>query len=398
MQKKFLIANLIFLSIIVILVESISFLIIKNKLGDFELETQGGTTMVRSFYQVWQHPNGYKSWSGKTEFNNQGFRRRDDLTFEKPEDVVRIFFMGGSAAFGSQAMPGSTYLQLSGQGEYSNEETITAYLESKLTEKYPHKEFQVINAATNWSRLHQQMLHYLRKIRNMEPDLILSMDAYNDSAGVIQESTWTDTESIGSDSLFGNLKHKISPIFQKSNTAYLLAMMIFRTGEAPIQDEALIKKFSAVPAPTTLDSDLGKSRIDHASILSMLVSEYTDGLKYFDAVLDQDGVPHGFYLQPLAILDQYKTLTPVEEAIRGYQFDTMRASQLIRINFFNDIEDIGERLKSDGIVNFESMLDVFEGQTEDIYSDYCHFTPRGNELLADYFLNEIETKYSQILK
>lgn len=398
MQKKFLIANIVFITIIVVLIESVSWVIIKNKIGEFDLETQGGTTMVRSFYQVWEHPADYKSWSSMTEFNNLGFRRREETSFEKPDNTVRIFFMGGSAAFGSQAMPSSMYLTLSGQGEYKNEETITAHLERKLAAKYPHKNFEVINAATNWSRLHQQMLHYLRKIRNMQPDLILSMDAYNDSAGSMEESTWHDSEYIGREQLFGNFKHKLSPLFQNSNTAYLLAMVIFRTGASPKPDQDLINQYAAIEKPEAFDQDLTQARIDYAQNLKRLVTEYVDGMKYFSAVLKEDEVAHSFYLQPLAILDEYKTLTPIEKAIRGYQYDTMKPSQLIRMNFFRDIEQAGERLDGKGQLQFESMLDVFAGSSDEVYSDYCHFTPKGNELLADYFLKEIETKHQHLLK
>lgn len=398
MQKKFLVANVILLSIIIALFEGVAYLVIKGKLGEFDLETQGGTTMVQSFYQVWEHPANYKSWSGKTEFNNLGFRRREDTAIKKPDNTVRIFLMGGSAAFGSQAMPGSTYLEISGQGEYSNEETITYYLEQKLEAKYPQKNFEVINAATNWSRLHQQMLHYLRKIRLMEPDLILSMDAYNDSSAMIDGNTWHDTQLIGSERLFSNLKHKISPLFQSSYTAYLMAMLVFRTGESFSPDQELVDQYSQVNAPANFEEQIGQARVELAQDLNILLREYMNNMRYFDKILDEDKVPHTFYLQPLTILDDYKALTPVEKAIQGYQYDTLMPSQLLRINFFEGVAQAGERLDQAGVLKFESMLDVFDGVEANVYSDYCHFTPKGNELLAEYFLKDIEEKHPELLQ
>ena len=398
MNKKFFIANVILLTIVIALFEGVSHTIIKAKIGDYDLATQGGTTMTPSFYQVWEHPAGYKSWSGKTEFNNYGLRDRDDLTQEKPDNTVRIFFIGGSAAFGSQAMPGSMYLKLSGQGEYSNEETITYYLEEKLKAKYPEKNFEVINAATNWSRLHQQMLHYLRKLRTMEPDLIISMDAYNDSSPIHLKNTYADAEMLGQQELFGNLKHKISPIFQVSHTAYFMAMMIFRTGESFEPDMTLVEKYAAIKAPDNMDEQIGKARIEMEEQLQTNVHEYMSAMKNFDSVLDNDNVPHMFYLQPLTILDTYKEPTQIEDAIRGYQYDTLNEGQYLRLNFYSDIEFEANKLKDEGVLEFESMIDVFKGVKDVVYSDYCHFTPKGNELLAEYFLKEIEEKHPDLLQ
>jgi len=398
MKKQFLIANIVLLVIFIALLEGVSYFIIKAKLGDFDLNTQGGTTMVKSPYQVWEHPAFYKSWSGKTEFNNLGLRRRDDTNIEKPANTVRIVLFGGSAAFGSQAMPGSLYLQLSGTGEYANEETITANLENLLNAKYPHKTFEVINAATNWSRLHQQMLHYLRQIRSLDPDLVLSMDAYNDSSQIRNINTWKDTAVLSEQDLFGNFKHRISPLFKNSYTAYLLAMIIFRTEDSYQPDQQLIEQYQAITEPRDLDQKLAKARVENKQALEKNVDEYMASMEYFNQVLERDNIPHTFYLQPLTILDDTKQLTSIEQAIQGYQYSTLDESQLLRLNFYDAIAKRGQKLEQIGKLDFESMLDVFAGEKSHVYSDYCHFTPEGNRLLAEYFLQEIETKHAELLR
>ncbi|MEM7299054.1 MAG: hypothetical protein AAF391_12410, partial [Bacteroidota bacterium] len=273
-QTRVALFVLITFGIIALIFEGFSFLILKIKLGDFDLSIQGNGTMVESSYQVWEHPANYTTWSGKTHFNNLAFRRLEDTSIEKPPGVKRIFIMGGSAAFGSQALPGSIYIGLSAQGEYTLEETIAGQLETLLNEKYPNQQFEVINAAVNWSRLHQQTLHYLRKLRSLEPDLILSMDAQNDSSPIDKHlNQWTWSQAAFGADLQSNLKYKLRPIFRNSYTAYLFAMVLFRSPSAYEVDQEAVTKYSAIQSPQDLEQRLTRYAVKHEASLKKATDE-----------------------------------------------------------------------------------------------------------------------------
>ncbi|MES2662555.1 MAG: hypothetical protein V4629_04545 [Pseudomonadota bacterium] len=399
MKKRFLIFNIITWAVVIGLLELVSFVIIKAKLGgDFDLAVQGGTTMIDSRYQVWQHPENYKSWSGKTNFNNFGFRHSKDLEVKPADNTVRIFFMGGSAAFGSQAMPGSEFLHISGQGEYDNSETITAHLEKKLSATYPQKKFEVINAATNWTRLHQQNLHYLRKIQSLHPDLIISMDGYNDANPIHSLNTWEDTEAIFESELIGNLKHKIRGLFQNSNTAYLAAMLIFRSGESPGVDNERIEKYKKIKLPENFEEELAAYSEKHKVEIEKSVSEYMKSIQYFHSDLQIDNVPNLFLLQPMTILDTAKKMTDREQALLGYMYSRME-HQWFKIAFFRALEKRLVDWSTKTQANFSTMHDVFKNTdgTIDAYSDYCHFTPKGNEQIADFLMQQIAQRYPTLL-
>lgn len=376
--------------------ELFSYFILKRHFGEFSLTIQGNTTMVESPYQVWEHPSNYTSWSGLTHFNNLGFRRFEDVEVEKPADTVRIFIMGGSAAFGSQAMPGSIFLKLSGQGEYSTDETISAYLQDALQKKYPSKKFEVINAATNWSRIHQQLLHYCRKIRSLSPDLIISIDGQNDSHSTdISLNAWDETVNNFQIELLDSMQHKLRAIFKNSYSAYLMAMLIFRSTENDSIESDLVEKYAPIIKPDNFDETIAEYYMVNNISVNREVEEYLKNLQYFEAILNADGVPHVFFLQPQTIMDTSKILTRNEKAIQGYLYSRID-KQYFRINFFKRLEKESIKLRGAGLPFFP-IFDVFSGKTENAYSDYCHFTPAGNRVIAQYLMSFIENNHKEIL-
>ncbi len=395
---KVVVFTLFLILLFVVALEIISYYILKNQFGDFSLEVQGNTTMVESSYQVWEHPKKYSSWSGLTHFNNYGFRDYEDLDEKKSPNTTRIFIMGGSSAFGSQAMPGSKFLAISGQDEYSSDETISAFLEQKLRKKYPSRNFEVINAATNWSRLHQQLIHYLRKIRSLEPDLIISIDGQNDSHHLGRESNnWKETQLLFETQLLGNPKHKLRFLFKNSYTAYLSAMLIFRAGAATTVDSELVDEYKNFTRPVNLEKELEKYYAVNRNAIDLSVEEYIKNMTYFDAILSNDQLRHAFFLQPQTITDVTKKMTDQEKAIQGLMYNRIER-QYFRINFFNEVAKRGDILIEEHGLNFMNMTNLFDRVYGNVYSDYCHFTPLGNQAIADFLLNYIEEKFLGLLK
>ncbi len=384
--------------ILLVALEAASYLYLHYRFKDFDLKVQGNSTMIENRYQVWEHPAKYTSWSGLTHFNNYGFKRFTDTTLEKADGTVRIVIMGGSTAFGSQDMPGSEYLKISGQGEYSTDETISAWLEKLLNEKYPGRKYEVINAAVNWTKLHQQMLNYLRKIRSFEPDLVISIDGLNDSSGKIKApdlNAWDVVIRDYEDALASNLKYKLRPVFTNSHLSYLLAMVMFRTGTAVV-DESLVDKYSKVERPAEYEQIISNYYEDNKNLVDRGVDEYVKGIKYFSSILDNDNVKYMFIFQPLAHLDTFKVLSEKEKAIQGYIF-TRLEYQYYRDNFYKNVIELGNMLREKKGVNFWSFLDMYDGVEGDVYTDYCHLTPYGNKVFAQKLIDKIEAVYPELL-
>ena len=66
------------------------------------------------------------------------------------------------------------------------------------------------------------------------------------------------------------------------------------------------------------------------------------------------------------------------------------------VNFFREIEARGIVLRKIDGLQFYSMLQPFEGVTGELYTDYCHLTPSGNEHFARKLLALIESAYPDL--
>jgi hypothetical protein len=97
--------------------------------------------------------------------NNFGFRG-NDITMEKNENVFRIFVVGGSTVYGSNAS--------------SDETTITGYLQQFLQKSNNEQKFEVINAGVpgDWSFQENQKIKGM--LIKFEPDLIIIYDGWNE--------------------------------------------------------------------------------------------------------------------------------------------------------------------------------------------------------------------------
>jgi lysophospholipase L1-like esterase len=97
----------------------------------------------------------------KEDYNVHGFKTK--YSIEKPEGVYRIILTGGSVARGREP-------------EFS----ISAYLEKELKEKFPQKNVQVINAGVSAYGVQQEFMLIQMILQHYKPDMIVALDGYND--------------------------------------------------------------------------------------------------------------------------------------------------------------------------------------------------------------------------
>ena len=115
--------------------------------------------------------SGYKQHVPDQHFqtiniNNLGFRGQE-FSSQKPDDTYRIFFLGGSTAFG--------------YGSTSDETAIPGYLQTMYDARDLPFEVEVINAGVNavTSYTEYNMIKY--RLLDMEPDLFIIYDGWNDA-------------------------------------------------------------------------------------------------------------------------------------------------------------------------------------------------------------------------
>jgi len=97
--------------------------------------------------------------------NSLGFRG-DEFNIEKNDNTFRIFFVGGSTAFGS--------------GSTSDKTTIPGYLQKLFEERNFNYEIEVINAGKGGFNSFLEQKLVLENIQYLQPDLIIMYDGWND--------------------------------------------------------------------------------------------------------------------------------------------------------------------------------------------------------------------------
>ena len=385
---------------IFLLAEWMSAVYLKEKYGDdFNLKVQATGEMAPSGYQLWEHPANYWNWLKLNRYNNMGFRRLEDTTVSKPKGVIRIFVMGGSGALGSSANPGYPWLQMSGQAQYEMDETISGYLEKLLNDKYPDRTYEVINAATNWSQIHQQLIHYLRKIRFLDPDLVISIDGQNDAWGIEDDylSAWDKSSRVKLLNLTSNIRVKVRPLISNSHFLFLVAATTLgenKVGRQPI-DQALVEKYAALGKPDDYDKRVEDYFQEKQNFVKKTVGLYLSELQHFYDALQRQNTNALFIQQPQLLMDETKPLTKIETALKNYIHND--GFDAFAHNFWIQLEKDGSTLRDTEDVPFYPFLNIFGEETGEVYVDYTHLTPRGNEILARRLMSLIEGRYPSLI-
>src|SRR5262249_32890935 len=92
--------------------------------------------------------------------NAQGVRRDRDVSLTKPPSTVRIFVVGASVAYGADGV----YQEIDDRWSPTNRETIDFYLEQRLSQAFPAKRWEVINAGVKGYLLHQDLMRLLSSL------------------------------------------------------------------------------------------------------------------------------------------------------------------------------------------------------------------------------------------
>lgn len=102
---------------------------------------------------------------GSIRINSLGFRG-PEIPVPKPPGTVRLAFLGGSTTFCTEAS--------------SDEATWPMRLAALLAERFPHRNFDVVNAALPAYRVADSLLNLRHRVAPLDPDVIVVYHATND--------------------------------------------------------------------------------------------------------------------------------------------------------------------------------------------------------------------------
>src|SRR2546427_780166 len=127
------------------------------------------------FYRFYRVNPEYRS--ATVRIDAAGFRNDEEVTPEKPNNVVRILTMGGSTVWGEDGHYPST-------ATIDNSQTIAARLETMLNARAAARQapfrVQVLNAGVVGYRLYQNLDYFIHRLVEFRPDLVVEIDGHND--------------------------------------------------------------------------------------------------------------------------------------------------------------------------------------------------------------------------
>lgn len=315
----------------------------------------------------------------------QGFRRDTDVTLEKPSNTIRIFFLGGSAAYGCEGL----YTEI--EPRYTrlyNNQTIDYYLERKLNATFGSKHWEVINAAVMEYRLHQDLAELLSRLLRYRPDYVILMDGHNDVSALTAAGPHYDA--------YGHTPHldEFNELANPQSFASLGAAgdawlhnnsVIFR-----IMEDHLRLRLAGVRRQTAARKQIVHSPVRFSDLTAEEKTRYQEGARQLEtyhqtvlqiqSIAELQGIKVIFALQPELILS-HKPLTESEKRLAEYHRNV--SGSYVTYAYEQYEPEIERRLAADKRLSFLSLLDVFDGFKGQMFTDYCHLTPAGNSRVAD---------------
>lgn len=330
--------------------------------------------------------------------NNAGFRDPRPIPLAKPDDEFRIFLTGGSTAFGlgaaGQAAMVTNFYYI------DHRENIAHVLERILnaTAPIPGKKIRVYNTAV-WGYSYQHLLfRYVTKLRRYRPDMIVSLDGVNEIGPVsVSETDWDYFRQGQYSGIFREIFSynrtglgAYTSLWLKNNT--FLMTFLWRGMDPFIAMEGGMRMHQAAaqgqdPAP----SGSGMSKEERSRMLTENVSAVVRVVEDYHSVLENDGVPHVFALQPLLYLSKKprheweKKVEALEEHKQYYDAPTDQVYKYIT-------ERIAESARQNGyfLVDF---TEYFDDTSEWVFTDWCHLTAGANYLIARELANIIKEQF-----
>lgn len=336
-------------------------------------------------YRIYEHVPGFKEGDGKRnwiEINSQGFRRSTETSIVKPKNTFRIFFLGGSAAHGISSSPPYPVVHI-----YPTE-TIDAYLEKLLKEKYPQTNFEVINAAVTGYRTHQHTTYILNELLDYNPDLVIFFDGAND------HYITNPTHNQFTDNEYQFWKYRLQqPSFKGSFDYFMLWISKWSGFARGYLSWKMSKDAYTRPEVHYL---IMKHATENSTIASHQYASKKNYLRSIETnitILKNNNIPSLISLQPMLVLRDTNLLSTEEKK-------WLHKDPSMQLLYPYVVQELGDLCKKHN-TPFVDLIPTFNGKTEhskQLFIDYCHLNALGGEMVAKKLFSSVDSIYVNSLK
>lgn len=348
-------------------------------------------------YEPASHMDRWTAWRNAPDYdrgdirhNHQGFRRDEDVGLEKPANTVRIFFLGGSTAVGCEGL--FRDLDPEWQKLY-NRDLIDVYLQQKLQDRHPERRWEVINGATSEFRMHQHLMLIFARLLLYKPNMAIFLDGHNDMSGIMgnDQQVYDPYAATPHGEEFQSMVYPrslrsllfINAAWLRNNSV-LFAGMQRRVISAVRDDEFGVALDRGQPVPVPVEfQDLQPALQKRARGNLARQVYYTEMAERLHNALAHAGVLSLFSMQPELILSG-KPPTAAEAKFASH----FRAiSGRYATYMWENLQPLIARAMAESArrkgYTFVDLRYVYQNVREKTFTDYCHLTPKGNQLVAE---------------
>ena len=392
-KKKLIAFSIITLLFIFLVIEIIFriFFFIQYKNYHTSIYTQGNTIQKSDTGLIFKNRPFYLDFEKKHQYNEEGMKSEPGEVFmpEKKEDDFWVFLLGGSAMEGMGSNKNGEWFDITGAEDYPANQTIASILEKKLQVALPSKRVKVFNAANSAYCISQVIKRYQKLNTKYKADWIVSLDGNNEPVFTSEDSSVWDLM---------NREWKDNPTFKfplkyvipfTSHSAFInqLKQSLYH-----FKLSRRLKKNKETNFPSLLKWSTVKDQSLLYSTDSFLARKMADTFYYylnkFDTILNNNNQHHLLLIQPHLSLRDATVMNTTEKALFNYYCHS--SNNPVFNTYYRKIYSLYDSLEKNK--NTIRLLQDMHFMKEQLFLDYCHFTPAANEYLASYIADIITNK------
>jgi lysophospholipase L1-like esterase len=328
----------------------------------------------------------------KVRLNGVGFRRDRNVSLEKAPGTVRIFLLGASVAYGGETL----YPEIDDRWRIDNYQTIDYDLEQRLNAAFPTSRWEVINGAVKGYLLSQDLALYLSLVQRYHPDWLVLLDGVNDLFAMLRTpDTFDGYSQAGLGDEFDGLTSPASISFRLMSSTWLLhhSSLYGLIRENVVRRNRLrARKERIGEAEAHLGGGLIGMTPDEQrryQAAADKIGDYMRPVRQIHRLAAIDGTRTLFVLQPQIAVTR-KPLTSIESRLLEYW---SKIDGPLYIQGFRQLYPYLSRELSDGAqtegYRFLDLKGVFDRINAQTFTDYCHLTPVGNQVVANEIFNSL---------
>jgi hypothetical protein len=318
--------------------------------------------------------------------DNEGPSAATDAMPEKPNGMIRLILFGGSTAMGIGAPDGT--------------HTITAQLERLLNKNAKLGAlFQVLNFGHGGSQTYSDLSFMTSMGVHLDPDVCISLNGFNDaffateSSGVVVGVhpyliNWSDFSYYYHDAVTGLLRPKRAALPLLPFTSALFNSFMEKRSDA--KNEA--NQFYSQMSVRLVTEQLEKSNpLRDRLLLENL--RFTAG--YFinrERIFLSYLQPHPMqFHRPLPDTDEGNLIKQSIDRISRLPYDDYRKKMIAQFDAYGKrYEELSKEYSSYPNIRFFDTRNLFEDVTVPAYIDIIHYSPAGQQLIAERMFNDLK--------